>query len=166
MGTWTRVVQAELPWNSNNSLILKVPRGSTLVRTRFAWGFYIDSQSTQDLIQLASNLMVLGLVTTVGNGTETVPDARTQSADQAPPAQRWLYWEARAPVIAAYSDRDSLVLWNSSEPQEPVDVKAMVSAKTIPAGDTLNLWASWNPGSVFGGQANAYLWYWASVLYQ
>lgn len=166
MATWTRTVLSQLPWNGGNSLLLKVPRGSTLVRTRFAWGFYLDSYADQDLINIASNLQVMGLVTTVGTGTETPPNARTGSGDAAPPTQRWLYWEARPPIVADYSNDARLVFWRDNAPQEAVDAKAMVSAKTIPVGDTLNLWASWAPGNAFSGEANAYLWLWASILYQ
>lgn len=167
MGTWVRTVQAQLPWASANSLITSVPRGTTLVRVRFGWGFWLDAPTGQDMILIGNNIMILGVVTTVGNGTETVPDARLNAGDQAPPTQRWLYWEGRAPVLQGYSSRDTMMAYRDSRPQEAVDIKAMVSAKAIPAGDTLNLWASWNPGNVYSGNtANAYVWYWASVLYQ
>lgn len=166
MSTWVRTVQASLPWSSSASKIASVPRGSTLIRIRFGWGFWIDAPTGQDMIVLAMNIMVLGIVTTVGNGTEAIPDPRINPGDQAPPTQRWLYWEGRAAYLQAYDSADTVMVYRDSPPQEAVDIKAMVSAKTIPAGDTLNVWASWNPGFAFTGQANGYLWYWASLMYQ
>lgn len=166
MGTWVRTVQADLTWFSGTSLIANVPRGKTLVRIHFGWGFTGSTHTTVDQLATMSNLQVMGICTTVGNGTETPPNARTQAGDQAPPAQRWLWWEARAPVVSSYDSGAEWMTWQDSGAQTPVDTKGMVSAKTIPAGDTLNVWASWEAAHTWEQAESVDLWYWASLLYQ
>lgn len=166
MGSWVRTVQSGLDWTSGHSLIVGLPRGSTLLRIHFGWGFYGDSQTAADLESIAANLQVMGLVTTVGTGSESVPNARTQSADQAPPTQRWTYWEGRAPKIATYDGTANLVTWQDSGAQEQVDTKGQVSAKTIAVGDSLNVWASWAAGGAWDSSGSVNLWYYASLLYQ
>jgi hypothetical protein len=58
------------------------------------------------------------------------------------------------------------VNYNSSGPGEPVQTKAMVSAKTIPAGQTLNVWFSWAAARAWDATGNVNLWVWASLAYQ
>lgn len=166
MSVWVRTVQAGLTWTSGSSLIASVPRGSTLVRTHFAWGFNGNTRSSAAAIDTSDNIQVMGIVTTVGNGTETVPNARTAAGDAAPPTKRWIYWEGRAPNVVAWPGGEDLALWADSGPQAPVDTKGMVSAKTIAAGNTLNVWASWAAGGVWEANGQVNLWYWASLLYQ
>jgi hypothetical protein len=166
MGTWARTVLADLDWEDNTSLLVKIPRGATLLRTRFGWGFYGDTSATTDLQNVSQNLQVMGLCTTYGTGGEAVPDARIDPTDQDPPTNRWIYWEARAPRLAAYNATAELAFWQDSGAQEPVDSKSMVSSKTIPEGDTLNLWASWSAASAWDDTGNVNLWLWASILYQ
>lgn len=166
MGTWVRTVQASLTWTSGHSLIASVPRGDTLLRVHFGWGFFGVTSSTANLNTVSTNLQVLGIVTTVGNGTESVPDARTASSDASPPTQRWVYWEARAPKIAAYDSAGGVALWQDSGSQEAVQTKGQVSGKTIPSGDTLNVWASWASANDWDASGTVDLWYYASLLYQ
>jgi hypothetical protein len=47
-----------------------------------------------------------------------------------------------------------------------VQTKAMVSAKTIPAGQTLNVWFSWAAARAWDATGNVNLWVWASLAYQ
>jgi hypothetical protein len=162
---WARTVQSSLAWTAGSSSVARIPRGATLLRVHFGWGFYGDTSDTADLRSVANNLQVMGLATTVGTGSETPPNARTQSSNVSPPTQRWIYWEARAPKIAAFDAAGSLALWQDSGSQEPVQTKAMVSAATIPAGDTLGLWASWAPAGAWDASGSVNLWYYASVLY-
>lgn len=166
MGTWVRSVQANLSFTSGNALIANIPRGSTLVRVHFGWGFYGTTHATANPVHTANNLQVMGVCTTVGDGTEAVPNVRTQSADQSPPSGRWLWWEARAPVISSYDSGAELISWRDSGAQTPVDAKGMVSAKAIPAGDTLNLRASWAAAFAWEANESNNLWFWASILYQ
>lgn len=165
-GVWVRTVQAGLSWSAGHSLIASVPRGDSLLRIHFGWGFYGDTSSSTSLLNVAQNLQVMGIVTTVGNGTETVPNARTAAGNASPPTQRWVYWEGRAPKIAGIDDGLSLAIWQDSGAQEPVQTEAQVSAATIPAGDSLNVWASWAPGSAWDATGTVELWYYASLLYK
>lgn len=107
----------------------------------------------------------MGLVTTIGNGTETPPSPVISSGDAAPPTQRWIWWENRAPVVSAIDAGAGVMAWKDSGPDSPVDVKVNVLATGIPGGDTLNLWASW---AGFGGWDPAGyvgIWVATSVLY-
>lgn len=166
MSTWVRTVKSDLAWQIGFDLIASVPRGDTLVRVHFGWGFNGNTRSSAAVYDVERNLQVMGIVTTVGNGSETPPNARTQSGDQVPPTQRWIYWEGRAPRLVGWDSGGDVALWNDSGPQAIVDTKGMVSAKTIPAGDTLNVWASWAAATAWESNGRVNLWYWASLLYQ
>lgn len=107
--------------------------------------FYGDTPVEFDLQQTAANIITFGLATTIGNGSETPPDPRTQSGDVAPPTQRWIYWETRAPIVTALSADAGIATWRDSGSTEPTDTKAQVLAQGLPGGDTLNLWAIWRP---------------------
>lgn len=166
MGTWVRTVQSNLSWGTGSSSIARVPQGSTLLRVHFGWGFYGDTSAQVNLATVSNNLQVMGICTTVGTGSETPPNARTQSSDVSPPTQRWVYWEARSPKIAAIDIVAGLVTWADSGAQSPVDTKGMVSAKSIPSGDTLGVWASWSPAASWDSTGSVNLWYWAALLYE
>lgn len=120
-----------------------IAAGSKYVRCHFRWGFYGDSPADVDLQSYAEQAVSFGLVTTYGNGTETPPNAVTQSNDQAPPANRWIYWETRYVVPITISAESGVATWRDTSSSEPTDTKAQVLAAAPPAGDTLNLWASW-----------------------
>lgn len=163
--TWTRTVHASLGWAAGSQLLASVPAGSTIKRIRFGWGFEGYASITANLMAISQNIQILGLVTTVGNGSETVPNARTASSDASPPTQRWLWWEGRAPRPNIVASPTSDVVWFSDSPRsEADDARGQVLATGIPGGDTLNLWASWAPAGSWDatGDANVYLW--ASIL--
>lgn len=166
MGTWQRMAYFGQPWQVGSAQLVSISPGDTLLRVHFGWGWYGDSTATAALPTIAGNLQAMGIVTTVGDGTEAVPNALTQSADQDPPTQRWIYWEVRAPKIATYDATANLVTWQDSGAQEPVDTKGMVSAKTIPTGSFLNVWASWAAQAAWDTSGNVNLWLYSSVLYQ
>jgi hypothetical protein len=107
----------------------------------------------------------MGLVTTYGNGTETPPDPVAAPADAAPPTLRWIWWEVRAPVVTAVDAAAGVVTWTDSGPQERVDAQAQVKAVGVPAGDTLNLWASWRGYGSWDASGAVAIWVGASVLY-
>jgi hypothetical protein len=107
----------------------------------------------------------MGICTTVGDTTESVPNARTQAGDESPPTERWLYWEGRSSILVAEDRTDTVSFWTNSLPQAVVDSKSQVSAKAIAAGDTLNVWASWAAASDWSASGNVELWLWSSVLY-
>jgi hypothetical protein len=138
---WIRYASPGTSHPSGYLLMAQLDAGITIRRIRFSWGMYGDTLADTSFNVISQNLMGFGLVTTVGNGTEGAPNPLGQSADQDPPTQRWLWWEIRRPRISAYVP--GTVIWEDSGPQEPTDAHGQVLATGLPAGDTLNLWASW-----------------------
>lgn len=109
--------------------------------------------------------MIMGLVTTIGNGGEHVPNAFSESGDAAPPTQRWIWWETRAAVPTAIDQAAGLITWRDSGPQEPPDSKVNVLATGVPGGDTLNLWASWTAVTDWDDSGDVEVWIGASILF-
>jgi hypothetical protein len=141
---WRRVYVTSTDWLGGTWWITAIPAGQTILRIRFSWTFYLDSPVVTDMQNIAFNVMNWGLVTTIGNGTEAVPDANTGTADPAPPTRRWLWWETRQAVVTAISEQAGVISWRDSGPQDRQDARGQVLATGIPGGDTLNLWASWS----------------------
>jgi hypothetical protein len=140
--TWTRAVNTSNNWSTNTVIISSMSAGQTLVRVRFRWGFYGDTSTMTDLARVSQSVMAFGIVTTIGNGTEHVPNALSESGDASPPAQRWLYWESRAPVVSSFDQAGNVVTWRDSGSTEDTQSRGMVKAPAMGAGDTLNIWAS------------------------
>lgn len=163
---WARTVGLVADYEVGQVLLGRLSNGQTYVRTHFRWGFYGDSPSTADMQAIAANLQVFGIVTTFGNGTETAPNPRSAPNDAAPPTQRWLYWEARAPVARAIDSGAGVVLWDDSGSTELTDIKAQVLATGVPGGETLDLWATWAAAGPWVSDGNAQVWVQASVLYK
>ena len=139
--------------------------GHTYVRCHFRWGFYGDSPFEVDMQSYADIQVTWGLVTTYGNGTETPPDPVTHSNDQDPPAQRWIYWETRSVYPTAMSQPGGVITWRDTGSSEFTDTKAMVKAASPPAGDTLNLWATWKTSFNWSGDTgNSTIWMMISDL--
>lgn len=163
--TWIRTVQAGLPFNSGSSLIGKVPRGSTLVRAHFGWGFVASTSIFASVFQATTNILVFGLVTLEGTGTESVPDPRLSPANPAPPLERWLWWEGRAPTVRSYDAIGQTITWTDSPRTEAADSRGQVTA-SVAVGHTLDVWASWSAGFPWESSGHAEVWYWASIGYQ
>jgi hypothetical protein len=163
-GQWIRTVNTVPDWTTGTWLIASIPASLTISRIRFSWGFFITSPAVSDMTNFAFNAMAWGLVTTIGNGTETVPNPRLNPQDAAPPTQRWLWWEVRTPTVAAISEGAGVIAWRDSGPQEPTDAKGQVLATGIPGGDTLNLWASWAAAYGPDDDSDTMVWGAASVL--
>lgn len=142
-----------------------IPSGQTLRRVRFSWGFAGITAIETDLPNQIYDVVTLGLVTTIGNGSETPPNALTASGDAAPPTRRWLWWETRQPVISAIDYAAGVIAWRDSGPQESVDVRSQVLATGIPAGETLNLWGSFATSYDWDSSGAVTIWLSTSVLY-
>jgi hypothetical protein len=140
---WNRGTNTSDLWFANVNPIAAMSAGQTLVRCRFRWGFYADTSTMVDLTAVSTNIMSWGIVTTIGNGTETVPNARTAAGDASPPAQRWLYWETRAPIIASFDQAGGVVTWRDSGATEETSTRGMVKAPAMAPGDQLNIWFSY-----------------------
>ena len=164
--TWTRRVNADQSWTAGTYLLASVPQGATLYRVRFAWGFYGFTSQTANIMSQLTDTQVFGLVTTVGDGSESVPNPMSDPGNADPPTQRWLWWEGRQPQIMAYSDSADAVWYRDTPLGEPTDMQAMVSAKSIGAGEFVNVWASWAPFYDWDASGNAELWFYASCGYR
>lgn len=156
--TWRRQVFTSSNYLSSAVWLDARSAGVKYVRARFRWGFYGDTAITTDYVSVASNLSVFGLCTTIGDGTETPPNPLTHGADVDPPTQRWIYWEARAPVVTAIDNGAGVTTWRDSGATEETDVKVQVLATGLPPGDTLNLWAVWAAPAGWDASGTAALW--------
>lgn len=143
-----------------------IAAGNTYLRVHVRWGFHLDTPLNVDIAYVANNLVTFGLCTTIGNGTEGVPEAATSSGDTDPPTQRWIYWETLAPVAQGISHDDNVIVWGNSAQTEPTQTRGQVLATGIPDGDTLNLWASWQSSIDWAAQfdANPTIWHSVSIL--
>jgi len=162
---WVRTVNANLSWAAGSAKMASIPSGNTLLRVRFGWGFAGTSAATASLVNIAGNVQIFGLVTLPSTDEATVPNPRTEPYDPDPPLSRWLWWEGRAPVAHTLNATEDIVTWTDSRLQEPADGKGQV-AGNVPAGDTLDLWATWAPAAAWDASGTAYLWYWASIAYK
>lgn len=140
--------------------------GDTYLRVHIRWGFHLDTPLNVDMAYLAASLVTFGLCTVIGDGSESPPEAATSSIDTDPPTQRWIYWETLAPVLQGISHEDGMAVWGNSAQTEPTQTRGQVLATGLPAGDTLNLWASWQSSILWSAQfdANATIWHSVSIL--
>lgn len=141
-----------------------ISAGDSYMRVHLRWGFHLDAPDTTDIESICSNLVTLGLVTTIGNGSETRPNARSGSGDAAPPTQRWIFWETRAPVVSAIDHAAGVMTFRDSGSTEPTDTKGQVLATGIPGGDSLNLSSVWASASAFDATINPVIWVSMSIL--
>ena len=161
---WLRgFVQSEA-WTGGAAQFAQITPGLKLLRLRFSWGFYLDTPVLTDMQNVAANLFAFGFVTTVGTGTEPVPPAKTSPGDAAPPLQRWLHWETRQPTVTAIDQRAGVISWRDSGPQDRMSSQGQVLASPIPAGQFLNLWASWEGNYGLDPEANPVIWMGLSAL--
>jgi hypothetical protein len=143
-----------------------IPSGSTYRRVRWSWGFGGDTSDMVDMAGVRGNFLVMGLVTTIGNGSEAVPFPISDASDADPPTQRWLWWEQRQAVTTAVDHAAGVATWRDSGAQEVPDVKSQVLATGIPGGDTLNLWSSWQSAlGAWDPSGAVNIWIYTSVLY-
>lgn len=160
---WVRTVQA-LAWPTGNVLLATLNHGATLNRVRFSWGFSGWIPASANLSGPPANLQVFGLVTTAGTSPGTPPNARTGSSDVNPPSQRWLFWEARQPVLTSIDGNTDIAYYRDSGNQYEIDVGTQVTSKTLPAGQNVYLWASWAPAFTWHDEGFVQMWLSASIL--
>jgi hypothetical protein len=163
---WLRGAIAGIPWDGDqhNVLLGSVASGDTVARTRWQWGMSGITDTDVHAAGIMTNLLFSGIVTTVGNGTETVPSPDGGRHDQDPPTQRWLWWETRVPRITNWDSAGGVATWELTLPAEPTDSKGMVLATGLPAGDTLNLWWTCQAFNPWDSSGMATLWLSYSAL--
>jgi hypothetical protein len=164
MTSWHRNVGVSFDWGFGSNLLVSIGPGNTFLRCHLRWGFVGDTSNLIDLTGLSSNPLTFGLVTTVGDGSETPPNARTQAADQHPPTQRWIYWETRAPRPIAIDAASGVVLWGDAGSSEPTETKGQVLAQGLSAGQSLNLWATWAAPFAWDPTGSVQVWLGCSTL--
>jgi hypothetical protein len=165
--SWTRLLATGLPWNNSqqNTVIVKLNSGQTIERCHLTWGFGGSTSTLLIPTATQGNLAALGLVTTIGNGLESPPDPISAPNNAAPPSRRWIYWSARAPVIAAWDTANYTAIWTSSPAEEDSSTKGQVLAPTgMGTGNTLNLQMTWRSFATWDGSGQAVLWFACSVL--
>lgn len=167
MGVWRRNALTTFDLLSGFNWEDAIGEGNTYQRVHIRWGFQFDCPLTNDISVLATDLVYFGLVTTVGNGTEIPPGARLDAwPDAAPPLERWIYWETLAPVLEVVDEAANLMVWRGAASTEVTSTKGQVANTGVPAGDTLNLFTSWDANFDWVGTTggNVMLWHTLSIL--
>jgi hypothetical protein len=141
--TWYRQAFTTHDVGPTTWLLATLSVGQTLKRIRFTWSGTTVVDSYSDLVSLIGAPILVGIVTTIGDGLEPVPDPAFEAGDANPPAERWLWYEGRAMYPTAYSQSDTGTNIVTTVPaSEPGDVRAMVRAPAMDAGDFLHVWVS------------------------
>lgn len=163
---WNRVQQSSPSYDVGWFGMDNVGEGSTIKRIRWSWGFAGVTADTVSIDTIMENYLIVGLVTTIGNGLETPPNPRDAAIDAAPPTQRWLWWEVRQPIVTAVDHAAGVITWRDSGAQEVPDVRTQVLATGIPGGEFLNLWFTWQAVTGAGWDASGaqHIWCVCSTL--
>jgi hypothetical protein len=164
MSTWFRPTATSFNYHVGHSLLAQIPVGGTLLRVHLRWGIVADTSIDVDYSSVYQNIITMGIVTTIGPGTEGVPDPRLQAGDVQPPTQRWVYWETRAPKPVNLDASTGSIAWVDTGATEDTTTKGQVLATGIGAGQFLNVWASWSSPFAWDPTGTAMVWLGASVL--
>lgn len=164
MAVWRRGSNVSYQLLAGSNWEDAIGAGNTYLRYHIRWGFQLDCPLENDIQTLSTGLVYFGLVTTIGNGTETPPNARTDSwPDVAPPLERWVYWEAVAPVLELVDAAAGIMIWRGAASTEVTSSKGQVANTGLPAGDTLNLWSSWDCELDLAAESGGNLMIWHSL---
>lgn len=165
MGTWARQSVVTNQWVQNYELIASIPRGESLLRTRFGWGASITMDSRESALNMQQTKVGFGLITCDSSTVPTtLPNPATSGTDPSPPLYRYIWWEQRIMQCRAWDADNNFSFWQTSEPQDQCDSHSQVLAN-VATGHTLFLYAVWGftGTSVFTGEAA--IWAWASALF-
>lgn len=146
-------------------LVAKLNSGQSVLRSHLAWGFggYTWTRLFPTAVQ--GTVMALGMVTTVGNTLETVPDPTTATGNASPPTQRWLWWQVRAATCVSWDSANNSAIWQSTPAEEPSSTEGQVVAPSgMGTGNTLNVWITWRPLAAWDSSGQAVLWVKTSTL--
>jgi len=164
--TWIRSQVHSLDWGQNQYLLASVPNGQTLVRIRFQWGFWGVTSADDPTAATATNLAAFGIATQSDTAGTTPPSPYSHPNDVAAPLARWVYYEARFPIIMGQRDGSpGAVQWRDSGQGGPLSTEGMVTA-SVGVGHVLNVYASWDTAAAWTTSGRAQYWMWASVLYE
>ena len=165
---WQRSWNDDQNWQRGWRLIGSLVHGQTLLRIRLGFGYTGVTRVEESFLRMSLQSWTFGVCTVIGNQLETPPSPRADPEDIDPPGQRWLWWESRNTQLVQIEPTSTIAYWKSSEPQEPVDIKSMVSTKalTFGEGEFLDVWASWEAFENWPESGWANVWIWSSVLIQ
>lgn len=160
--TWIRT-QNKTPFVTSPQDIdfASIPLNDTLLRVHGAVSVIMTLPAHSKHADVESVNLIAGIYTTLTVGG-TLLHPVTQSGDQAPPLQRWLWWEnmhavAQPPGGTQYPD--SRQVWQFTPAQNPIDIKAQVRATTA-----IDLHLAVET-SVFLPELRQFeIWWWFSVL--
>lgn len=165
MGVWVRGQIHSQDWGAGHLLLASVPNARTLARIHFQWGFWGTSSSDDATAATATNLAAFGLVTQSDTAGTTPPSPYVHPDDVAAPLARWLYYEARFPIVMGQRDgTPGLTQWRDSGQGGPLSSKGQVLA-AVGVGHVLNVFASWDTEASWTTSGRAQFWTWASVYY-
>lgn len=162
-----------VPYGPESRRLAALSPGNSILRVRFGFkadGFWTNpGAGTQTEIMASfSNTTSFGLVTTIGNGTETVPSPVLHPGDAAPPTQRWIYLATNSMSFIDMSGTSSTWPVGFSSPFMDVQSEAQVLATGFSSPETLNLWLAFDTqsGAWSTPTAGDEAWYtaWWSVL--
>lgn len=159
--SWTRKLITAQQWTNvqQKTLLAQLNSGQSIVQTFVQWGFGGTTNGTVIPTAVMGNVAALGMVTKIGNGSESPPDPLAAPGNANPPAERWLYWSARAPVVANWDATASVVAWRSSEPDVQGQTEAQVLAPSgMGVGNFLDYWMTWNTEAPWDSSGQAVLW--------
>jgi hypothetical protein len=165
MATWVRTQQHSINWGYSAQLLASVPNGTTLNRIHFGWGFYGTTSGRVTTAAAATQLAQFGICTRSSADSGSPPSPITTPADVGPPLRRWLYWEARFPVVMGHvGGRPGVAQWKDSGGGVELSTKGQVLA-AVGSGNTLNVYAVWDTLIPWDTSGVAQFWYWASLLH-
>jgi hypothetical protein len=153
MGTWVRKEAHSINWGYSSQLIASVPRGQTLNRVHFNWGFYGTTSGRAAVSTTATQRSAFGICSRSSATAGSPPSPITTPGDVAPPLERWLSY-----------GRPGVVSWRDTGSPAELSTKGQVVA-SVPSGDTLNVYAVFDTLIPWDTSGGAQFWYWASLLY-
>lgn len=165
--TWIRTYQTAQGWApvQLQTRVAHLTSGQTILRSHLAWGFNGYTWARLIPTALMGNVMALGMVTTIGNGTEIPPDPLNSPFNVADPSQRWLWWQVRAPRCQSWDGVGNTAIWENTPAEEDSQTKGQVLAPSgMGTGNFLNLWITWRPLAAWDSSGQAILWWKTSTL--
>lgn len=164
--TWFRTEIGPVTFPSNlTAHLVALNVGETLLRVRFGWTAVSVTTSYTDLFGVYGTQIFAGLVSTIGDASESVPSPVIAPNDQDPPTRRWLWLEGRSMIVNAFPQSETgtagLV---TADPPEPTDAKANLRAPVVPEGEFVNVWLSADQSLARPFGVDWFLYGWANVL--
>lgn len=158
---WTRVQYYNKPLSASYYQLCTLTPGQTLARVHFGWGISGYSQITENPQNVMNAGIVLGLISMIG--ATAPPSPITTPTDPSRPESRWLWMEARHPMVTAILGNGDLAIWTDSPRSAPTDTKAQVKNPTG-SGSNIVVYVSYDVQISYPSYGNWSLHFWANSL--